>query len=181
MTVLPDLIIVDGGRGQLSSACKELQRLGLHEVAIIGLAKEFEEIYRPDRPLPMRLPEDSGALRILQRIRDEAHRTANGYHSLLLGKRVRESLLDDVPGVSAARKSSLLAKFGSVERIKKCSADDLAGVPGISLNLATAILGALNAPPPDRVPRLRGARGGTRVAPTRRSSSPGSPDSGADR
>jgi len=180
MTVLPDLIIVDGGRGQLSSACKELQRLGLHEVAIIGLAKEFEEIYRPDRPLPMRLPEDSGALRILQRIRDEAHRTANGYHSLLLGKRVRESQLDEIPGVSSARKSALLAKFGSVERIKKCSADDLAGVPGISLNLAGAILSALNAPPPDRVPRLRGARGGNPAARIRRGSNPESPDSAAD-
>src|SRR5439155_19067206 len=85
---LPDLIIVDGGKGQLSSACKELQRLGLHELPIIGLAKEFEEIYRPGNPLPMRLPEDSGALRLLQRIRDEAHRFANAYHQLLMKKRI---------------------------------------------------------------------------------------------
>lgn len=142
-TVLPDLIIVDGGRGQLSSACKELQRLGLHDVAIIGLAKEFEEIYRPARPLPLRLPEDSGALRLLQRIRDEAHRTANGYHSLLLAKRVRESVLDEIPGVSESRKKVLLERFGSVAKIRKASMDDLAAVPGIGRVLAAQIRASL--------------------------------------
>ena len=79
---LPDLIIVDGGKGQLSSACRELQRLGLHELPIIGLAKEYEEIYRPGRALAVAIPPDSGALRLLQRIRDEAHRFANTYHQL---------------------------------------------------------------------------------------------------
>src|SRR4249920_942262 len=97
---LPDLIIVDGGKGQLSSACRELQRLGLHELPIVGLAKEHEEIYRPGRALPLRLPMDSPALRLLQRIRDEAHRFANAYHQLLMKKRVEESILDDCPGVS---------------------------------------------------------------------------------
>src|SRR5438874_965436 len=77
---LPDLIIVDGGKGQLSAACRELQRLGLHDLPIIGLAKEREEIYRPGRALPLQLPMDSGALRLLQRIRDEAHRFPNAYH-----------------------------------------------------------------------------------------------------
>ncbi len=143
-TVLPDLIIVDGGRGQLSSACKELSRLGLHEVPIIGLAKEFEEIYRPSRPLPMRLPEDSGALRLLQRIRDEAHRTANGYHSLLLKRRVRESLLDDIPGVSAARKQALLTRFGSVERLRAAAPAEIAGTPGVGVALAAQISEALS-------------------------------------
>lgn len=144
-TIIPDLIIVDGGRGQLSSACRELQRLGLHDAAVIGLAKEFEEIYRPGRPLPMRLPEDSGALRLLQRIRDEAHRTANGYHSLLLKRRMRESLLDGIPGVSAARKKALLARFGSVERIRRASVEDLTSVSGISPALAGAVLEGLRA------------------------------------
>src|SRR5205085_3420640 len=102
---LPDLIIVDGGKGQLSAACKELQRLGLHDLPIIGLAKEHEEIYRPGRALPLRLPEDSGALRLLQRIRDEAHRFANTYHQLLMKKRIDESILDDCPGVSQNRKT----------------------------------------------------------------------------
>ena len=97
---LPNLIIVDGGKGQLSAACRELQRLGLHDLPIIGLAKEHEEIYRPGRALPLRLPMDSPALRLLQRIRDEAHRFANAYHQLLMKKRVEESILDDCPGVS---------------------------------------------------------------------------------
>ncbi|MFV0416031.1 MAG: excinuclease ABC subunit UvrC [Chthoniobacterales bacterium] len=135
----PDLIIVDGGRGQLSSACRELQKLGLHELAIIGLAKEFEEIYRPSRPLPLQLPEDSGALKLLQRIRDEAHRFANNYHSLLLKKRVSESLLDDIPGVSEQRKKQLLKKFGSVERLRKAGIEDIAQTPGVSNRLAEDI------------------------------------------
>src|SRR5882672_817133 len=109
---LPDLIIVDGGKGQLSSACRELQRLGLHDLAIIGLAKEFEEIYRPGRPLPLQLPADSGALKLLQRIRDEAHRFANGYHQLLMKRRIAESVLDECPGVSERRKQQLLQHFG---------------------------------------------------------------------
>ena len=112
---LPDLIIVDGGKGQLSSACRELQRLGLHDLPIIGLAKEFEEIYRPGRAMPLQLPPDSGALRLLQRIRDEAHRFANTYHQLLMKKRIAESILDDCPGVSQNRKKLLLQRFGSVE------------------------------------------------------------------
>jgi excinuclease ABC subunit C len=137
---LPDLVIVDGGKGQLSSACKELQRLGLHELPIIGLAKEFEEIYRPATPLPLRLPEDSGALRLLQRIRDEAHRVANGYHQLLMKKRVAESILDDCRGVSQARKQALLRRFGSVERLRKASVEEVATVAGIGAKLAEGIL-----------------------------------------
>ena len=142
-STLPDLVIVDGGRGQLSSACEELQRLGLRSLPIIGLAKEFEEIHRPGRPLPMRLPEDNGALRLLQRIRDEAHRIANGYHSLLLKKRVRESLLDAIPGVSAKRKQLLLGTFGSVDRIKSLTPAEIAALPGFSIALATRIVTSL--------------------------------------
>lgn len=141
---LPDLIIVDGGKGQLSSACRELQRLGLTDRPIIGLAKEFEEIYRPGRPLPLRLPEDSGALQLLQRIRDEAHRFANGYHQLLMKKRIAESILDECPGVSDNRKQALLAKFGSVERLRKASVEDIAAVEGISAKLAETIARFLN-------------------------------------
>ncbi len=136
---LPDLIIVDGGKGQLSSACAELQRLGLHEVPIIGLAKEFEEIYRPGRPLPLRLPEDSGALRLLQRIRDEAHRFANGYHQLLMKRRIGESILDDCPGVSENRKGLLLRAFGSVERLRKADVERIAAVEGIGQKLAESV------------------------------------------
>jgi excinuclease ABC subunit C len=141
---LPDLIIVDGGKGQLSAACRELQRLGLSERPIIGLAKEFEEIYRPGRPLPLRLPEDSGALQLLQRIRDEAHRFANSYHQLLMKKRIAESILDECPGVSDTRKQALLAKFGSVERLRKASVEEMAAVDGISEKLAETIWRFLN-------------------------------------
>ena len=133
---LPDLIIVDGGKGQLSSACRELQRLGLHELPIIGLAKEFEEIYRPGRALPLQLPPDSGALRLLQRIRDEAHRFANTYHQLLMKKRIGESVLDDCPGVSQNRKNLLLRKFGSVQRLRKASVEAIASTEGIGHKLA---------------------------------------------
>ena len=136
---LPDLIIVDGGKGQLSSACKELQRLGLHDLPIIGLAKEHEEIYRPGRALPFHLPEDSGALRLLQRIRDEAHRFANAYHQLLMKKRIGESILDDCPGVSQHRKNLLLRKFGSVKRLRRASIEEIAATDGIGPKLAADV------------------------------------------
>ena len=137
---LPDLIIVDGGKGQLNSACKELQRLGLQNIPIIGLAKEFEEVYRPGRPTPLQLPDGSGALQVLQRIRDEAHRFANGYHQLLMKKRVAESILDDCPGISENRKQALLKRFGSVERLRRASVEEIAQVDGISSKLAEIIL-----------------------------------------
>jgi excinuclease ABC subunit C len=133
-------VIVDGGKGQLSSACGELQRLGLHDLPIIGLAKEFEEIYRPGSSAPLRLPEESGALRLLQRIRDEAHRFANGYHQLLMKRRIAESLLDDCPGVSDNRKQLLLKKFGSVARLRKATVDEIAATEGIGRKLAEQVV-----------------------------------------
>jgi excinuclease ABC subunit C len=136
---LPDLIVVDGGKGQLSAACRELQRLGLHDLPIIGLAKEHEEIYRPGRALPLQLPIDSGALRLLQRIRDEAHRFANAYHQLLMKKRIGESILDDCPGVSQNRKNLLLRQFGSVNRLRKASVEQIASTEGIGRKLAEEV------------------------------------------
>jgi excinuclease ABC subunit C len=136
---LPDLIIVDGGKGQLSAACRELQRLRLHDLPIIGLAKEREEIYRPGRALPLQLPMDSPALRLLQRIRDEAHRFANAYHQLLMKKRVEESILDDCPGVSQNRKSVLLQRFGSVNRLRRASVEEIADTEGIGRKLAEEV------------------------------------------
>jgi len=137
---LPDLIIVDGGKGQLGMACRELQMLGLHEQQVIGLAKEFEEIHRHGRPEPLRLKADSGALRLLQRIRDEAHRVANGYNELLLRRRISESLLDEIHGISESRKKALLTRFGSITRLRKTSPDELATVPGISPELAAVVV-----------------------------------------
>ena len=136
---LPDLIIVDGGKGQLGMACRELQGLGLHDQQVIGLAKEFEEIYRPGESLSLRLDKDSGALRLLQRIRDEAHRVANGYNELLLRRRISESLLDEVPGVSEVKKKALLTRFGSITRLRKTTAGEMSKTPGISRALAEVI------------------------------------------
>jgi excinuclease ABC subunit C len=116
-----------------------LQRLGLHDLPIIGLAKKREEIFRPGEAEPLLLDHDTGALKLLQRIRDEAHRWANGYNELLMKRRVTESLLDDCPGVSARRKSALLRHFGSVTRLRKASVKELAAVEGISPALAEGI------------------------------------------
>jgi len=137
---LPDLVIVDGGKGQLGMAVAELQKLGLHELPIIGLAKENEEVYRPGESHPVIIPHERGALKLLQRIRDEAHRWANGYHQLLLGRRVAESILDDCPGISKTRKAALLKAFGSVARLRKASLEQIAEVPGISKTLAQQVV-----------------------------------------
>lgn len=137
---LPDLVIVDGGKGQLGVAVAELQKLGLHDLPIIGLAKEHEEVYRPGESHPIIIPHERGALKLLQRIRDEAHRWANGYHQLLLGRRVAESILDDCPGISKTRKAALLKAFGSVTRLRKASEEEIAAVPGISKTLAQQVL-----------------------------------------
>ena len=138
--ILPDLVIVDGGKGQLSSAVKELRRIGLHELPVIGLAKQHEEIFTPGKSEPILIPHDRGALKLLQRIRDEAHRFANGYNELLYRRRMKESLLDDCPAISPKKKQLLLTKFGSVARIRKASVADLASIPGISEKSASAIL-----------------------------------------
>ncbi|MGC6467630.1 MAG: excinuclease ABC subunit UvrC [Akkermansiaceae bacterium] len=137
---LPDLVIVDGGKGQLSVAVAELQRLGLDGLPIVGLAKQREEIFFPEQSEPVAIPHDRGALKLMQRIRDEAHRFANGYNELLLRKRVKESVLDDCPGVSPAKKKTLLKKFGSVARIKKLTPEQIAELPGFSMKSAETIL-----------------------------------------
>jgi len=104
------------------------------------LAKQREEVFVPGQGKPVLIPHERGALRLLQRIRDEAHRFANDYNALLLKRRMRESVLDECPGVSPRRKQQLLEKFGSVARIKRASADQLATLPGISAKSAAAIL-----------------------------------------
>lgn len=137
---LPDLVIVDGGKGQLSTACRELQRLGLHDLPIIGLAKQREEIFRPGESQPLLIDHDRGALRLLQRIRDEAHRWANAYNELLMKRRVQESLLDECPGVSTRRKKALLETFGSVARLRKATVEEIARVEGIPRTVAEGIV-----------------------------------------
>jgi len=138
--VLPDMVIVDGGKGQLGMAVRELRALGLQGLPVIGLAKQREEIFIPGKGEPVLIPHDRGALKLLQRIRDEAHRFANSYNELLYRRRMRESLLDECPGMSAARKRLLLETFGSVTRIKAASAEEIASLPGISAKSAQALL-----------------------------------------
>ncbi|HEV2691262.1 MAG TPA: excinuclease ABC subunit UvrC [Verrucomicrobiae bacterium] len=127
---LPDLILIDGGKGQLGMACEELKKLGLEKVPVIGLAKEFEEIYLPDRSLPLRLGLDHPVVKLLQRVRDECHRVANSFNAQLRIKKISESVLDEFPGIGAQRKAALLKKFGSVQRLKAATLEQLAEVPG---------------------------------------------------
>ncbi len=133
---LPDLVIVDGGKGQLSSAVRELRQLGLGELPIIGLAKQREEVFFPGQSDPLLIPHDTGALKLLQRIRDEAHRFANGYNELLLRKRMKESLLDDAPGMTLGRKTKLLKHFGTIKKIQSATIAQLTEVSGISERIA---------------------------------------------
>jgi excinuclease ABC subunit C len=127
---LPDLILIDGGKGQISMACVELAKLGLGKIPVIGLAKEFEEIYQPGESQPLRLGLDHPAVKLLQRIRDECHRVANSYNAQLRLKRISESVLDEFPGIGERRKQALLKKFGSVQRLKTATLEQIAAVPG---------------------------------------------------
>jgi excinuclease ABC subunit C len=126
----PNLILIDGGKGQLNAARAELRKLGLERMPIIGLAKEFEEIYRPGERRPLRLGLEHPAVKLLQRLRDECHRVANSYNAQLRLKRISESVLDEFPGIGEARKQALLKKFGSVQRLKTATLEQLAAVPG---------------------------------------------------
>jgi excinuclease ABC subunit C len=136
----PSLIVVDGGKGQLSSALRELKTLGLDDLPIIGLAKEREEIFRPGVSEPLVIDHSSGAIRLLQRIRDEAHRFANGYHQILMKQRVSESVLDDCPGVSENRKKLLLRHFGSIEKLRHATAEEICAIEGIGPKLAETLV-----------------------------------------
>jgi excinuclease ABC subunit C len=124
----PNLVVIDGGKGQLNAATSVLAELGVQEISAVGLAKRFEEVYRPGHSEPIRIPRGSDALYLLQHIRDEAHRFAITYHRTLRDRRVRESALDRVPGIGEERKKALLKTFGSVRRILQASEDELASV-----------------------------------------------------
>ena len=142
---VPDLILIDGGKGQLSAACAELEKLGLSHIRIIGLAKEFEEIHRPEEKEPLRLRHDSGALKLLQRVRDESHRFANTYNAQLRLKKISESILDEFPGIGEQRKAALLRKFGSVHRLRLASVEEIAKVPGFGGKAAAELKAFLEA------------------------------------
>jgi excinuclease ABC subunit C len=122
----PNLIVVDGGKGQLSASIEVLRELGLEaEIPIVSLAKQFEEVYLPGRSAPVRIPRQSEALYMLQRIRDESHRFAITYHRQLRGKRMTQSALDGISGLGPTRKARLVKEFGGVNAVKRASAEDL--------------------------------------------------------
>ena len=142
---LPDLILIDGGKGQLNAACAELAKLGLSHIPILGLAKEFEEIYRPGEKEPLRLSHDVGALKLLQRVRDESHRFANTYNAQLRLKKISESILDEFPGIGDQRKAVLLKKFGSIQRLRLATVEQIAEVPGFGGKAAAELKAFLEA------------------------------------
>ena len=132
----PDLIVIDGGKGQLGMACGVLEELNLTHIPIIGLAKEFEEIYIPNSKRPIIIPKNNKALHLLQQVRDESHRFAITYHRKLRSRNISASSLDDIPGVGKKRKIALLKEFGSIDNIKKASVEDLAKIGGMNQKTA---------------------------------------------
>jgi excinuclease ABC subunit C len=136
---VPDLVIVDGGKGQLSAALAVMEQLALVAIPVVGLAKEREEIFLPGRSEPVVLPRGTESLFLVQRIRDEAHRFAITYHRKVRGKASLKSKLDDLPGVGPKRKRALLRAFGSLPEIKRASVDQLAAVPGMTHRTAQLV------------------------------------------
>ncbi|MBU0982974.1 MAG: excinuclease ABC subunit UvrC [candidate division Zixibacteria bacterium] len=141
----PDLVVVDGGKGQLSSALAELRALGFADQQILGLAKRLEEVFIPERSDPITIPRSSPALILLKRIRDEAHRFAITYNRKVRDKRTITSALDSIPGIGPARRTALLKAFGSVDGIRQADVGKLAEVKGINKALAEKVLSVLKA------------------------------------
>jgi excinuclease ABC subunit C len=134
--VIPDLVLIDGGKGQLSAALEVFLELGLDDIPLASLAKEKEELFVPHTPEPIVLPRDSQALYLVQRIRDEAHRFAITYHRNLRSKSSLKSPIDHVTGIGPKRKRMLMRRFGTLKGIKEAAVDDLASVPGMTRSLA---------------------------------------------
>ena len=141
---LPDLLLIDGGKGQLTSALRALTEVGKPNQLVLGLAKRLEEIFLPNQKNPVLLPRTSASLRLLQILRDEAHRFALKNHRHQRTKRTLTSQLDNIPGVGPKRRNVLLQTFGSVQRIKTMDTNEIASVPGFSPQLAESILNHLN-------------------------------------
>jgi excinuclease ABC subunit C len=136
---LPDLVIVDGGKGQLSAAHDVMRDVGLGHIPLAGLAKRFDELFMVDMAEPIVLPRTSQALYLVQRIRDEAHRFAVTYHRKVRQKAGMASSLDAIPGIGPKRKRALLRKFGSLARLREASVEDIAATPGFTRSLAEKV------------------------------------------
>ena len=136
---LPDLIVIDGGKGQLSSALEIIRGAGHADVPVVGLAKQFELVFKEGESEPVVLPRHSQALYLIERIRDEAHRFAITYHRKLRGKRNLVSILDHIVGIGPARRKALWSAFGSIAKIKAADVEKLAAVPGMNRPAAEAV------------------------------------------
>jgi excinuclease ABC subunit C len=136
---LPDLVIVDGGKGQLSAALDVMRNLGLAHVPLAGLAKQNEELFVQDQAEPIVLPRISQSLYLVQRIRDEAHRFAITYHRQVRSKSGMQSALDNVPGIGPKRKRALLRKFGSVKGVREATIEEIATTLGFTKSLAEKV------------------------------------------
>jgi len=137
--VMPDLLMVDGGKGQLHAALEAMAEMGVDQIRAIGLAKEHEEVFVPGRSTPILVPRDSEALYLLQRVRDEAHRFAIGYHRRLRERSGLASRLEDIPGIGTRRRQALMKRFRSLEGIRGASLEDLAALPGMSREAAEKV------------------------------------------
>nr|WP_189182517.1 excinuclease ABC subunit UvrC [Microbispora rosea] len=144
----PNLVVVDGGPAQAAAAQRALDELGIDDVAVCGLAKRLEEVWLPGDDQPVILPRSSEGLYLLQRVRDEAHRFAITYHRTKRSKALKESALDQVPGLGPARRQALLRHFGSVKRLREATAEEIREVPGIGRATAEAIVAALRGESP---------------------------------
>ena len=140
----PQLIIVDGGVGQVNAAARAMADLGITDIPLCGLAKRLEEVWRPGNPEPLMLPRTSEGLYLLQRIRDEAHRFAITFHRSRRSQAMLESVLDDIEQLGEVRRKALLTHFGSVAALRKATAEEIAHIPGIGEKIATMILEALH-------------------------------------
>ena len=136
----PDLVIIDGGRGQLGYAARAMRELGVGDIAVFGLAKQHEWLFEPDGPNPIILDRDSEALKMLQHLRDEAHRFAITFHRQLRSRRNLKSLLDDVPGIGPKRKKTLLRAYPDLQAIQAATVEDLGHLPGMSKAAAESVL-----------------------------------------
>jgi excinuclease ABC subunit C len=136
---LPNVVVIDGGRGQLSAGLRALDEFLARGVTVVSLAKRIEELFIPGRPVPLALAHDTPELQLLQRVRDEAHRFAITHHRIRRDRAMRASILDELPGVGPARKRALLAHFGSPEAIVAASREELEGVPGLPGKLAREV------------------------------------------
>jgi excinuclease ABC subunit C len=144
----PQLLLLDGGKGQLGVGIRVLEQLGLSdEIAVAALAKTYEEVFVPGRPDPVSVPRGSDALFLLQRVRDEAHRFAISYHRDLRGKRMTRSPLEGVPGLGPARRARLVKELGSLRAVRAATPEDLRALPWLPDGVALAVHAHLHAPP----------------------------------